>query len=225
MPRGLIFLAALWLVGSWVASIGLITPVHASSPSYEPGVRMMLQSVVLGFMIAWPLLRLSQSADPAPVRHLMLDMIVLLALMQVVVWLPRLLTSWLVIRTAAVDALLAGWVVLVGAIVAAALGTNSYSTRTLAMLLCVVLCLLGPLMAWLGLHVALNRPELATLGPFMSVRELTAAGSTPPRPDQWRGIGIVWLMAGAMWAAVLVRAAVSGAKSRHRASDRQSPAG
>jgi hypothetical protein len=209
MPRGLIFLAAIWLVGSWLVAMGTTTPVHATAASYEPGVRLMLQIVTLGFMIGWPLLRLSQPTKPAPIRQVLLDLLVLLVLMQVVVWLPRLLTNWLVIRTAALDAMLAGWTVLVAAIVAAAVRTNNPMGRTVAMLTCVVLCLLGPLIAWFGLHIALDRPELALLGPFMSARDLTISGSIPPTPGDWRGIGIVWLIALGAWMLVAIRAAVS----------------
>lgn len=209
MPRGLIFLAAIWLIGSWIAAMGTVTPVHATSASYEPGVQLMLQCVVLGFMIGWPLLRLSQPTKPAPIRQVLLDLLVLLTLLQVVVWLPRLLTNWLVIRTAALDAMLAGWTLLIAAIVAVAVQQNGPTTRTIAMLTCTVLCLLGPLLAWFGLHLSLDRPELVTLGPFMAVRDLTGTGSIPPTPSEWRTIGMVWLIAFGAWAAVFARAAFS----------------
>jgi hypothetical protein len=209
MPRGLIFLTAMWLVGSWIVAMGIATPVHATSASYEPGVRLMLQIVALGFMIGWPLLRLSQPARPASIRHVLLDLLVLLTLLQVVVWLPRLLTNWLVIRTVALDAMLAGWTVLAAAIVAATVRTNNTTARTIAMLVCVVLCLLGPLMAWFGMHIAFDRPALAMLGPFMSVRDLTESASIPPTSAHWQGIATVWLVASGMWLAVVIAAAFS----------------
>jgi len=209
MPRGLIFLAAAWLVGSWIAAMGTTTPVHATSPSYEPGVRLMLQIVVLGLGIGWPLLRLSQPTKPAPIRQVLLDLLVLLTLLQVVIWLPRLLTTWLVIRTAAVDALLAGWTVLIGVVVAAGVRTNNPTARTLVMLVCVLLSLLGPVLAWFGLHITLDQPKLALLGPFMSVRELTEAGSIAPRPDQWKHIIIIWAIAIGAWITLLIRESFS----------------
>ena len=50
LPRGLIFLAALWLIGSWAITMGLSTPVQISSASYTPNFRRMLMCVVIGLM-------------------------------------------------------------------------------------------------------------------------------------------------------------------------------
>ncbi|MHC5025110.1 MAG: hypothetical protein ACYTGG_14600, partial [Planctomycetota bacterium] len=109
LPRGLIFLSSLWLIGSWGLSIGLRRPVEPSSASYTPGVRMMLLCVAIGIMIAWPLLRLSQRSTPRPLAQTLLDLTVLAALIQVVIWPLRLVTPWSPQRTAAVDATLLGW--------------------------------------------------------------------------------------------------------------------
>ena len=59
LPRGLIFLASIWLIGSWFITIGLRTPIQPVSASYTPAVRMMLLCMVVGLMVGWPLLRLS----------------------------------------------------------------------------------------------------------------------------------------------------------------------
>jgi len=78
LPRALIFLASIWLIGSWMLTMGFRTPVHPSSASFTPGVRMMILSVVIGLMIGWPLLRLSQEATRLPIRQTLLDLVVLL---------------------------------------------------------------------------------------------------------------------------------------------------
>ena len=80
LPRGLIFLASVWLVSSWLLAIGIRAPVQPSSASYPPGVRQMLLCVAAGLMIGWPLLRLSQTRPPYPIRQTLLDLLVLLGL-------------------------------------------------------------------------------------------------------------------------------------------------
>ena len=66
LPRVLIVLGSLWLIGSWAIAIGLQPPVQQTSASYEPGVRVMLLGLTAGFVIGWPLMRLSQAAIAAP---------------------------------------------------------------------------------------------------------------------------------------------------------------
>lgn len=211
VPRGLIFLSLLWLIGSWVLSIGWRLPIQASSASFEPGVRMMLTCMVIGLMIGWPLLRLSQHASPHPVRQTLLDLAVLLTLIQVVIWLPRLLTNWTAQRTAAVDATIAAWTVLAGAVVAGVIHTTRPELRIGGMLFCIALCLLGPLAAWVGLPLIFDSASISNLGPIMEIRRLTEGGTTPPTGAQWRwvlglaatdlaawiGIGVVHIARGA----------------------------
>ena len=108
-------------------------PVQPSAASYEPGVRLMLIGLTAGLMIAWPLLRLSQRASRLPARQVVLDLIVLLALVQVVIWPVRLVTTWSTLRTAALDSTLAGWALLAGAIVASATATNRGGPRYIDM--------------------------------------------------------------------------------------------
>lgn len=99
LPRGLIFLSSLWLVGSWLVAIGIQPPVQPSSASYTPGVRLLLDCIAAGVTVAWPLLRFSQPACAWPIRRAVLDLIVLAALIQIVVWPMRLVTPWSVART------------------------------------------------------------------------------------------------------------------------------
>src|SRR5262245_39320097 len=100
LPRGLIFLASIWLISSWIIALGWRTPVQPSSASFTPGVRLMLLCVAIGLLIGWPLLRLSQSRPAYPLKQTMLDLLVLLGLVQVVIWPLRLVTNWTPYRTA-----------------------------------------------------------------------------------------------------------------------------
>jgi hypothetical protein len=208
LPRGLIFLASLWLIGSWIVAIGIRAPVQPSSATYTPNVRLMLICVTAGLMLGWPLLRLSQDRPPYPLRQTWLDLIVLLGLVQVVIWPLRLVTSWTPQRTAAIDATLAGWVLLAGAVIAAAITTDRRGPRTLAMTACVGMCLMGPGLAWLGASIGLNAMQLVEVSPFMAVRSLADAGGGQPSGDKWLWIIVLAAADLAAWMALTLAAAV-----------------
>jgi hypothetical protein len=208
VPRGLIFLASIWLIASWIIAIGLRAPVQPSSATYTPQVRLMVQCVVIGLMIGWPLLRLSQTKPALPVRQTLLDLIVLMALVQVVLWPLRLVTNWTPLRAAAIDATVCGWVVLAGAFLAAALGSRARGPHSLAMLACISLVLLGPAAAWLGVVTGVDAMELINLSPLMAIRTLGEGGSTQLTPMQWRWIGLLGLADAAAWLALSVAIAI-----------------
>ena len=201
LPRGLILAASVWLVASWVVSMGLRTPLQPSSASYTPGVRMMLVCTIVGITIAWPLLRLSQSVPRFPLRQVLLDLVVLLALVQIVLWPLRLVTTWSPIRTLAVDATIAGWAFLAGAFIAAGVGSPRPGPRVLAMLLCLGLVLLGPLLAWVGIMTGVEWIELIELSPLMAVNTLTE-NNAPPASEQWVHVSTLVAAAGLAWAAL-----------------------
>lgn len=213
LPRSLIFLSSLWLIGSWLISMGLRAPVQISSASYTPSFRIMLLCVVIGLMIGWPMLRLSQRARGLPTIHTVLDLAVLISLVQVILWPLRLITPWTALRTAAIDATICGWLLLAGAMVAGAVGTSRAGPRNLAMLACVALCVLGPALAALGIRTGFNDLELIDLSPLMAVHTLTEGGGSQPTVAQWRWIGLLGVAAGAVWLALGLSAAW-----RHRRS-------
>ncbi len=204
LPRGLIFLASIWLITSWMITIGIRAPVLPSSSSYTPGVRLMLLCVATGVMIGWPLLRLSESRPMYPIRRTLLDMMVLLGLVQVVVWPLRLVTTWTPIRTAAIDATLAGWTILIGAIVAGAIVTTGRGPRALAMLACIVICLGGPAVAWLGATTGVKSMSMIDFSPFMAVRTLSEGGGAPPSDSQWRWLMLLGIADIVVWLALSV---------------------
>jgi len=204
LPRGLIFLSSVWLIGSWLLAIGLRPPVQPSSASYTPAVREMLLCVTVGLMIGWPVLRLSQTRPPYPIRQTLLDLAVLLGLFQVVVWPLRLVTNWTPLRTAAIDATITGWLLLAAAVITASLNTEKTGPRALAMLACVAMCLAGPLGAWLALIAGVDAMPLVNLSPLLAVRTLGDGGSIHPTDTQWQLIALLGVAALASWVAVLI---------------------
>ncbi len=213
LPRGLILIASLWLVTSWVLAIGIRTPVEASSASYTPGVRLMLISAAIGLVIGWPLLRLSQGQVASPIKQTILDLIVLLALVQVVLWPLRLVTPWSPARTAALDATLVAWTVLAGALVASTTGTRRAGPRNIAMMACVCMALAGPVLAIIALSfqpIGSVTHRLLKVGPLLEVYELSGGGRTAPDAGQWRWIMIIALAAGVAWTAQALTTALRG---------------
>ena len=216
LPRALIFVASIWLIGSWMITIGFVPPVHPSSASYEPGVQQMLVSLAIGLMIGWPLLRLSQAAHGAARRQTLLDLLVLISMIQVVLWPLRLVTRWSLERTAAIDATLVGWMLVAAAIVAAATATPNRGVRALAMLSCLGLCLVGPALGALGVGGELNSPALLELSPLIAIRSLGDGGGAPLTAMQWRWLGVLGAAGLLAWIALLLAPTPSPAAPRER---------
>ena len=217
LPRGLIFFAAVWLIVSWMMTIGLRAPVQPSSASYTPGVRKMMTCITIGVMIGWPMLRLSQRRSPAPIRQTWLDLIVMIALIQVVIWPLRLVTTWSAMRTAAIESALLGWLLLAGAVVAAAVTTEKRGPRNLAMIACIAMCLLGPFLAWIGLLTGVNAMQLVSLSPLMAVQTLGEGTGPNPTNAQWLLIALLGIANVLAWGAlgVITLAMRSGASHQH----------
>lgn len=214
LPRGLLFLGALWLVGSWILSLGVRPPLQPSAASYTPGVRSMLVCTAIGLTVAWPLLRLSEPRSAHPVRRAVLDMIVLAALVQIVVWPLRLVTPWNLNRTLAIDATLLSWTALVGAIVAVG-GRFGSAGRTMAMTVVALLVVMAPAIAALTVDpdrgaVHEGPPGLAVifarLSPISATHILTEGGSSWLDPADVIALATAASAAVAAWAAVGVLA-------------------
>lgn len=202
LPRGLIFLGSIWLIGSWFVAIGVRSPIQPVAASYTPGVRMMQICLGVGLIVAWPLLRLSQRPSAAPVKQTLLDLSALLALVQVVVWPLRLVTPWTLSRTAAIDATLVSWLILAGAIVAASAGSRRTGPRMLGMAMCVSLAIGGPAAAWIGSMFGSDLLSLAPLSPLLGVYEISGGSGAPPTAEDWTRIIAVAIAAGAAWIVV-----------------------
>lgn len=117
-PRGLVLGASAWIAISWLALVGPRPPLQPTSLSYTPAIRMMVQSMLVLTIVAWPVVRLSTTARPRPVLSAALDTIAMLVLWQIVLWPMRLVTTWPVGRVLTLDAEAIAACVGVGAVVA-----------------------------------------------------------------------------------------------------------
>lgn len=204
LPRGLILLASVWLVGGWLLTIGIRPPVHPSSATYEPAVRMMIFCVGLGLAVAWPLLRLTQPPVAWPIRATLLDAIVLVAMTQVVVWPLRLLTRWSPSRTFAIDLVLIAWIAAAAGIVALARGSTRPGLRSLAMSACLAGAILPALRG------------APILSPLSAADALGDGGGAPLEPPERGQVLVVAVAAGVVWTGVLILGIMRGGGATER---------
>jgi len=143
----------LWLIGSWVAVLLV--------DSTQPAVRWMVFSALLGLMLLWPAVRLSQAAgrdDGARTWVVLRDWVALLLVFQAVVWPLRVNANWTLAQTALIDATIAGWSLLAGAVLAWGLGRGTAGRRSMAMAVCLLL-LVGEPVAMTLLNLAATQGE------------------------------------------------------------------
>lgn len=186
VPRGLVFLATGWLVGSWLLAVGLTRPIMPSSAVYEPGAHIFLCSMVVGVLVAWPLLRLSGPLLLRSHAVAMLDLVALAVLVQIVLWPLRLMTSWTVERAALIDALLLGFILVGGALIAMATARGG-GVRVMASI---------ALLAWLIVPLFIE-PFLSPLGLMWEASsgsgEVVGAGT-------WVYVAFLGIAGGVLWA-------------------------
>jgi len=220
LPRGLILLASLWLFASWIGSMGVHPPLLVATSSYTPSVRVMMLASAAGALVAWPMLRLSQPASPAPIRAVLLDLAVVVGMLNMVLWPLRLVTPWPVPRMAALMLLLTIWIIAAGAFVSIGWRSRRAAVRTLCMVACVAIAagamplrLIGA--AWLPAFPSVHG------GPFEATLALATPGGAPPTTQAWSAVEAAAGVALLLWAAALVIAALS---RRRRAAGLPRPA-
>lgn len=201
LPRGLVLLASLWIFGSWALCIGLRPPVAASLASFAPGIRLMIASLAVGLCVAWPLLRLSGPRERWPMLRVLMDLVALAALTHVVIWPLRLATPWPPERLAMMDAILFGWLLIEGAVVAAAIAVGDPRGRSLAMLICIVAATLGLPLRLLAAGMGMQEPPAWLQGPVMAVLMLGSEAGAVTQSGVCPGVSALMLAAAGAWAA------------------------
>jgi hypothetical protein len=191
-PRGLLLLAALWLVGSIAVSFGLTPPLLAASSTYAPAVRTTLLVLLAGGVVAWPLLRLSGPRPRQPFRRLLLDLLVVAGTFTIAIWPLRLTTPWSTERTLAILLTMIAWVLVVAGPVLWGIRRRSGSARTLAMAAIAAILLAGAVPALatrtgegIGVTMAFADPDAGRWQPFVAVLQLAAPAGTD-LPDAMR---------------------------------------
>lgn len=181
IPRGLVFVASGWITVSWIFAMGLEPPLQPSSSVYTPAARMLLCSLVIGGMVGWPLVRLCSAIPRRPIASALMDVVTLTALLQVLLWPLRLVTSWPIARTLLIDVHGIIWLLITGGVIAIATAKEG-AIRIWMMLL---------LLTWLGLPPLLsNTFELplivAKISPLSHIWLLASGGPGAPPPGAWQ---------------------------------------
>lgn len=149
--QNLILAWCLWLIASWLVSLGDVTATLAARLT-------MPFAALFGLMVMWPVLRLSQWRDqddatmpPFGWGQVLAEWFVLNLVLQAVIWPLMINGSWTLNQTLWLDAAMAGWSLLVGLIVACGVNAAGGWLRGLTMSLCLLLVLGEPaLMALLN---------------------------------------------------------------------------
>lgn len=123
-PRGF---AVLWmvflLVSTLLVFLTLGDPVRVTAEGYREGARMLITVISIGITVLWPMLRLSQigavGGGPVVIGK---DLVILLVPLQAVLWPQAIITGWTLQAVAASAVVLVSWALIVGAMLAVALG-------------------------------------------------------------------------------------------------------
>jgi hypothetical protein len=228
-PRGftVLWLAYLFLVAGVVyAAIG--NPAFASAEGYRLASKVLLTMVGVGLLTVWPLLRLTQGSPIAGgVSATSRDIAIVLIPMQALIWPQSLITGWSVASVAAIAVVLVAWTLIVGAIVAIAIGPARGHPRTVgslnasrheissigraaAMLAVLGLGAAGPLAALLLPPAETEiRALFAMCSPLSAPWELFADRSWMGRravtlPEHWKPVLLTLVVGLVAWALLLV---------------------
>lgn len=228
-PRGftVLWLAYLFLVAGVVyAAIG--NPAFASAEGYRLASKVLLTMVGVGLLTVWPLLRLTQGSPIAGgVSATSRDVAIVLIPMQALIWPQSLITGWTVASVSAIALVLVAWTLIVGAIVAVAIGparghpgaVGSLSAsrhhvspggRVAAMLAILALGAAGPLGAmFLPPSETENRALFAMCSPLTAPWELFADRSWMGRravtlPEHWKPVLLTLIVGLVAWGLLLV---------------------
>tara|TARA_B100000683_G_scaffold266433_1_gene298677 strand:- start:369 stop:1136 length:768 start_codon:yes stop_codon:yes gene_type:complete len=157
--RLLVLLWCAYLFGIWILSLQADSPSHAS--------HWMIWCMMIGMLIIWPALTLSQTRYiirphhdgpnpeglpgmpiPVPMRTwvVFIQWLCLGLVNQSVLWPMQITANWQVMQTMWINAALLAWSLLIGLFIA--VGKRSFSTvhRSIAMLICVGLIFGEPLL-------------------------------------------------------------------------------
>jgi len=223
-PRGLLIASAGWVLASLLLAYGLRPPILPLASTYAPAARLALITMLVGGVLAWPLLRLSQRAPGRPISRTVLDLVVLAGALQVTLWPLRLAAAWPIGRTLAIDAWCLGWMLMTASlpVLGGRLRTHRGRTALMAVLLVVVA---GPILfaPWLAPGARSLSPfstPVAWWSPFGGLAQLAAPGRLDLSPIE-RTATLSALAAGAIaFGLAAVVAAVAGHRLRASEGDR-----
>lgn len=174
VPRGLVFLSALWLVITWIATVGLHAPMVSNAVTYGYQATQLIQSAMIGMMIAWPLCRLTTSPPANALSLTLLDALCLAVLAQLLIWPLREVCGWTMERAFILDGTILAWLAVVAGIVVAGRGCTATWGKVAAMGLLVALTAVGPVVA-----MSMSLRAASGLSPLSATAAIAEMGLAP----------------------------------------------
>lgn len=165
--------------------------------------RALFVMIALGACVLWPMVRLSQQFPARRVRTVLVDAVIIAAPAWIVLMPSPMLTRWSIEIAVALSVSLTAWTVLAGGALALAYRFPSHLGRVI----CMLLILLGTVVAPLGLVLLRLPSEVLWFSPFTVVFQISAskpAVAPTMTPEEWRTI----LWPGALGLGALLLAAV-----------------
>lgn len=199
VPRSLVGWSIAWAIASFLATVGLQSPIQPTTGTYAPAVRTMLALLALGGCALWPAARLACARGPWPPARVALDATTIVVAMQAIYWPLHLVTSWTLAQACATDLMLSGWIAATGAWVALALQAPAARPARAIAWLCAMP--LGAALDALGVRAPL--PELA--GPLAALFRLTPAAADAAADPAWAVAAWPWILAFVGWALAVRR--------------------
>ncbi len=126
----------------WLLGVGLLAWLV---DGWIPAARWMVLLAVVGLMLVWPAIRLSEGGMRLTLPAVWVEWLCLILVFQAVVWLLRALSGWRMDQTVWLDAAVAAWSLLTAAVVGLGVRWPRAWPRTVAMVLCALLVLGEPL--------------------------------------------------------------------------------
>ncbi|GAB4516530.1 MAG: hypothetical protein Tsb0013_21080 [Phycisphaerales bacterium] len=147
-PRTYTLLWAIYLmVGALLTIFAVRTLSGAGVRQWTYGCQSMMLLVFVGVCVLWPATRLSQLSPERPRHATIMDLLIMLIPVQAVVWPMPLLTGWTWAVTGGLVLAVAGWGVLVGALIARGCASMRSYVRTWVMASILGMVSLGPLVS------------------------------------------------------------------------------
>ncbi len=204
-PRTFTLLWAIYLmVGALLTIFAVRSLSGAGVRQWTYGCQSMVLLVFVGLCVLWPATRLSQLSPERPRKATLTDLLIMLIPVQAVVWPMPLLTGWTWVVNAGLALTIAGWGLLVGAIVTRGCASGRTYVRTWAMAIIIALVSLGPIVSvFFGSMVLPSGARLP--GWWALVSPLTLGHSLTTTP-----LNLTPSMTSAEWAAGWVPLAVGG---------------
>jgi hypothetical protein len=208
----MLFAAVAFAMLAFVVTVGERRPIEPTSGAYAPSVRAFVALAAFGMCLAWPLWRIAMPPAGWSAARTALDALTLVIAFQAAFWPLHLVSGRTLGDAASLDALVCGWSIACGGLVALA-ARGRCSPMGAGLVLIAVPCLGVGLDAW-----GAPPPWPALAGPFVGILEGSPARPVTGNPSFGAVAAWPWAIAAGAWAAALwprraVRSGLAGASS------------